>query len=428
MEEAHLSVQFNIPVDSEHPYFVDFSDVRGDFAEKRIYKAFNVKLPDFTYNNKMHSLNKTLLFLGGMRGSGKTSEIAKYVLKLDKPDCFFCVVCNIDKELDINNVEYMDILILQIEKLLEKAKDKGLKLKPNIIKDMQSWFGERIVEIDKRLTKEGGFEVGSGNLLSLIVGIRGGITGSKTTASQIRQVLQNNFMDFASKFNEFIEITNDQIRKLNLGREILFVVDGIEKTMTAETRRKVIMKESHRISGIKANTIFTLPIELMTEIQQLIMFAEVEIFPFVKIKHQDGKPVDEAINKFKEFIYKRIDTKLFDNAKTVEKAIEYSGGSPRELLRILKTAYSYAEDIIRLDNINSAIKKLAAYYSNNISSEDLKLLKRLKKNNRNNKHIPYEPRLNKLMENLIVMEYNDGTYKRVNPIVEASEIYKEYVG
>jgi hypothetical protein len=32
------------------------------------------------------------------------------------------------------------------------------------------------------------------------------------------------------------------------------------------------------------------------------------------------------------------------------------------------------------------------------------------------------------MENLIVMEYNDGTYKRVNPIVEASEIYKEYVG
>ncbi|MBW1649648.1 MAG: hypothetical protein JRJ44_03015, partial [Deltaproteobacteria bacterium] len=128
LEEVNSAAQFNISVDSNHPYFVDFSEIRGNFAEKRIYKAFNVKLPDFTYNNKIHSLNKTLLFLGGMRGSGKTSEIAKYVLKLDKPDCFFCVVCNIDKELDINNVEYMDILILQLEKLLQKAEAKKLKL------------------------------------------------------------------------------------------------------------------------------------------------------------------------------------------------------------------------------------------------------------------------------------------------------------
>ncbi len=437
LEEVNSAAQFNISVDSNHPYFVDFSEIRGNFAEKRIYKAFNVKLPDFTYNNKIHSLNKTLLFLGGMRGSGKTSEIAKYVLKLDKPDCFFCVVCNIDKELDINNVEYMDILILQLEKLLQKAEAKKLKLEQNIIEDMQSWFGKRIVEIDKRLTAEGGFKAEADlktpsllSFLKLTVKLRGGITGSKTTATQIRQVLQNNFMDFASKFNEFIEITNDLIRKQNLGREILFIVDGIEKTMSAETRRKVIIKESNRLLNIKTNTLFTIPIELMPETQKLKMFAKVESFPFVKIKEKNGARVDKAINKFKEFVYNRINPKLFDEEKTVLEAIKYSGGSPRELLRILNEAIFYADEnkqIITLNSVDKAIKRLAADCTRYLNTEDLELLKQLKENNRNNKPTPYDSGWNRLMEHIIVMEYNDGTYKRVNPIVEASGIYKEYV-
>lgn len=34
-------------------------------------------------------------------------------------------------------------------------------------------------------------------------------------------------------------------------------------------RRKVIIEEENRLRSIKANTLFTLPIELMSEIQRL---------------------------------------------------------------------------------------------------------------------------------------------------------------
>ena len=59
LEEIDFAVKYDIPVNSEHPYFVDFSSVRGNFKEKRIYKAFNVNA-NFTYNPKINSLNKTL--------------------------------------------------------------------------------------------------------------------------------------------------------------------------------------------------------------------------------------------------------------------------------------------------------------------------------------------------------------------------------
>jgi len=42
--------------------------------------------------------------------------------------------------------------------------------------------------------------------------------------------------------------------------------------------------------------------------------------------------------------------------------------------------------------------------------------------------MPFDEDLQDLLEKLIILEYNDGTYKRVNPIVEESQLYKQYVG
>ena len=56
LQEIDFAVRHDIPVDSNHPYFVDFSHVRGNFKEKRIYRAFNVS-SDFTYNPKINRLN-----------------------------------------------------------------------------------------------------------------------------------------------------------------------------------------------------------------------------------------------------------------------------------------------------------------------------------------------------------------------------------
>lgn len=438
LDEVDMAVRFDVPIGADHEFFTDFSDVRGDFEDRMIYKALKVNPSSFIYNAEANRGNKTLLFLAGMRGSGKTSELAKIARKLHHPQGFFCVTCNLDDGLDLNDMEYMDIVIYQLERLFEELQLIELKIERPIIASLQNWFSERVYEVNKAIKRDDGFEVevtaGVPSIISflgLAAKVKSNLLGSKENAAKIRTVFKNNFSDFAQQFNTFVEEVNLKLRESEIARELLFVVDGIEKAASTDIRRKIILEEANRIRSIKANTIFTLPIELMPERQILISFSTVVSFPFVKIRERDGSVVDKALQRFIEFTYKRIDEKLFDSPDTVSKAILMGGGSPREYLRILEYANMYTEDddrVITLKALDKAILKLAAETSQYVSKDDLEKLKMLKKANEVDEVMPFDETWQDLLEKLIILEYNDGTYKRVNPIVEESQLYKQYVG
>jgi len=261
-EEIDNVVKFSVPVNPKHDFFTDFSQVRGDFREKIIYRALNVDLKTFEFNKKTNPQNKSLLFLAGMRGSGKTSELAKISYKLHHPKGFFCVTCNLDVGLDKNDMEYMDILIFQIERLLEELEKTNLVFDDEIIDSLQEWFAERVKEVNDSIKREHGFEIaveaktpGLFSLLSIAAKLKSSIMGSMENAEKVRTVFKNNFSDFALKFNEFIEHINRVLRLDERAQEILFIIDGLEKVATPTLRRKIIEEESNRIQQIKVHTI-----------------------------------------------------------------------------------------------------------------------------------------------------------------------------
>jgi hypothetical protein len=444
LEEIDAAVNKFQPVTPDHEFYVNFDNVRGDFQERDVMRRLNVDSANghCFFNYSPNQFNKTLLFLAGMRGSGKTSELAKYAQKLNSPDCFFVITCNIDEELDMDNIQYMDIVIFQLEKLLKRAQEVDLSINDDILDSMQRWFKKRVIEINKNLKAESSaeiefstdkpFSVGSllGQLLGITTTIKAGLSGSAQRAETIRQDFQNRFGDFSAKFNTFIEQVNEQLREEKKGKEVLFIIDGLEKTMSADTRRKIIMEESNRIRQIKANTLFTLPIELMKEEQRIQQFAEIISFPFIKIKERNGSPCANSIALFEQFIFKRIDPTLFDNKETVAMAIAYSGGSPRQLLRILEQAAwatSIEEGIISKGNMERAIEKLGNSVARFLSTADFELLKTLKNSLDDGQPIGYDEKIQGMLEKEIIFEYNDGTYKRVNPLVEISKLYKHHV-
>lgn len=438
LKQVNSAVQFNEPVGPDHPYYTDFSKVRGDFEERVIYRELNVDPDDFTYDIEPNLLNKTLLFLGGMRGSGKTSEIAKYVKNMHNPDCFYCVTCNIDDGLDMNNIEYMDILIFQLERLATQLKKDSIKIDKGGIKSLEKWFDERVKEIDNviegKISVEGGIGLEKDGfwykLLGILVGLKAGVTGSVGRSEKIRTVFKNNFGDFALKANEFIALANVKLEEKGKAKEVFFVIDGLEKTYTPDIRRKIILNESNRIKQIKVNTLFTLPIELASEQRKIDKFSTVENFPFVKIIGKDGSKIEAAYEKFREFIYKRIDINLFANDEIVEKAIYYGGGAPRELLRVLKTAALYTDEgegVITEQSMNKALKRLANKAARHLTENDWKELRTIAENNKNGKETHFSDGLAELIEKILVMEYNDGTYKRIHPILELSFAYQQEI-
>jgi hypothetical protein len=431
-------VEFNTPIDDQHPFFTDFSDVRGDFEDRMIYRALKVDPKTFAYTRSDGNPNKAIVFLAGMRGSGKTSELAKIAHKLHHADCFFCVVCNLDDGLDINDMEYMDVLIFQITRLLEELNQRYVDIDNDVVASLQNWFGERVKEVNKAIKGESGLTVeieaktpSLFGFLGIATQVKAGLTGTKERAEKIRTEFKNNFTSFVAIANTFFERVNATLREKRIAKEILFVVDGLEKVATKDIRRRLIEDEINRIQQIKVNTIFTLPLELMSLRQKLIQFSTFATFPFVKVKDQNGDPIPAAMDRFRLFISKRIDASLFDSQATIDRAIEFGGGSPRELLRILQYANYWADEEkgqITAASLEKALQQLSGETVQYVTKQDLAWLKTLKENNEKGNKMPFDDDCQDLLEKIIVMEYNNGKFKRVNPVVEMSDLYQQYVG
>jgi len=144
IKQVPKAVQFFVPVKPDDEFYTSFEDFRGDFEENVVYRKlfFDSKTQEFDLN---YTEIKPFLFFVGMRGSGKTTELYKYQKKLDNPNDFFTVFCSLDEELDMNDLEYMDIIIFQLEKLIERLKDEKIKVKDDILKSMNKWFEERVM-------------------------------------------------------------------------------------------------------------------------------------------------------------------------------------------------------------------------------------------------------------------------------------------
>jgi hypothetical protein len=438
LEDIPQATRYNEPLNPFHEFFTDFSGFRGEFEESIIYKSLGTKKVGDSYELPNEPLtHKKIIFLGGMRGSGKTSELAKYAYKLENNNGFFCVTCNIDVDLDINDLEYMDILILQLENLTKKLDIKGVEVDNGIINAMNNWFQERENEIKNTLKAEMGVETEIKAetpiwfpLLKILGKFKTGISGSHERVAAIRTVLKNNFNRFESLFNEFIEEANLKLRQQNIGREILFIIDGLEKTLSAETRRRIIVDEQNRIEKIKAFTIFTLPIELLNRRQYLSRFAQVEVFPYIKIIDINNEDVKPAYQKFKEFLLKRIAEQLFENDDIITKIIKFSGGSPRQLLMICSNIYPNAKDDdqkITAEVVDKVLKKMSNDKASLITKQMFEKIKEINHCVLKGEKPLYDEVLQKLLEEDYVFEYNSGTYKRVNPILELSDHFMKHV-
>ena len=57
----------------------------------------------------------------------------------------------------------------------------------------------------------------------------------------------------------------------------------------------------------------------------------------------------------------------------------------------------------------------------------LEKMKKIIENNRVGKDTLFDEVLQTMLENIYVMEYNSGSYKRINPILELSNLYQQYV-
>jgi len=416
------AVAFNIPVDSNDPFFVNFTPYRTNFTEKKIFKHLNIN-PNTSKCNPLKVSKK--IFLSGYRGTGKTSELLSLTNNVNKTECYFTIFVDIsEEELDTSNIETVDILILMLKQMIEKLDELGADVRNETITDFYDWYKSKIVsEVNKSVKGSAQIEIGLKTdntllgLIGLVANTQAKLQGSNESKTVIRREINNNFSMFGKRFNEFVLSLVSQLRDKGHYQDILFILDGFEKIGSLDDRKKILVDDANKLTIVNAHMIITLPIELFTEKNRLNHFAITENFPLVDLTHKGAKEC------FREFILKRIDEKLFAKG-SIEKIIEYGAGHPRQTLQIINRAYVEAEgELIDMASVNKAIEILGAEMSK-VSEAEIEVLKKVKQ-----KEVIAESDVyTALKSKNIIFQYNSSSESDiVNPIVDADSDFQKFL-
>ena len=422
--EALANINFEEAVGPDDPRFVDTDVARGGVgAPQRLAKKFSLDLA----NDVFFPTGKKHVLLFGPIGSGKSTELLRLARTLEKGRRLFPILLNVRGEIDINNLQYADVLMALASAVAKRFDKLALDVPAASLEALRKWFmehaisEERIKELSAELQSEAGVEFTIPFLAKLMTRLTSAFKSSSVYKDSLREVVNKTFSQFALAFNEFVLAAEQALKDTHRAERLLLIVDGTDKIPLKDAERLFVF-ESEQLLAIEALVLYTAPISLKYGGTGVSKLDTDEVLPIIKLQHRDGTRHEPGWKAMREMLGKRIDLTVFSDAGCVDKLIEYSGGHPRELLRLLRLACELTEtDRIDLATVERAIDKLAADYRYWLRQEDYALLAQIDANQ--GAHIGNDELTRNLLWRLALLQYNDGSWRASHPAVRRLEGY-----
>ena len=393
-----------------------------------IVKKLNYKLNVFDSVGIKPTHSKFIL--AGHRGVGKSTELVR-VSKLCTD--YESIFVNADEASGPENTGYTNLLVLIANQIMNFGVDNHYLKKDDEAFDglLRYWNSEiEISSLQKtcedkkegiglasKFTGEVESKFGFLNALKARLSVNTSLDGtiasnnssSKSVDEIIHTVINKNDMLFVSALNSMIT----KLQSSMGNKRLLLLIEELDKVGQFDLAEEIFIKHVKAFTSIECDIIFTYPVHLLYDPKYLHVkdsFTDIFTLGVIEIIDDDGYYVPEAIEAFKELIYKRIDENLIeDNA--LEKAIKMSGGLIRDAFTIISEAAMDAdidgEPIITLDYILNAIKPLEDRYSKliTISNGFQKVADLVGQT-----HQLVTDELRELLRAEVVLEYSNGRY------------------
>ena len=397
--------------------YVDLDEVRGSSG-----------LVDELANSIRLSATRTCQLVTGHRGSGKTTELRQLQNKLEKGEQkLFVVFCEIDNDVDRNDVDFPDILIAIVRQIATQLNDKlGIKLKPGYFKqrfDELKGFLASDVSIDK-------IELSTG-LLKLSTAIK----SSPNTRMEIRKLLEPNTNNLLYAANEVISEAVLELSKKDY-KGLAVIVDDLDKMVLRpypgadySTGEYLFINRESQLSDFNCHMIYTLPLALAYSckertISNLYGINHIPIVPMTKIKTKTGEVHKAGFDRFREVVDKRLKKagvdlqQVFGSEDVRDKLIELSGGQPRELMNLVREAIVTGDLPIDLTAIEDAARKIRHAYARQLQKEHWKIITSIRKGQKLARTEKNDKHWMELLDSRAVLQYvNDEEWYSVNPLV-----------
>lgn len=361
---------------------------------------------------------KHVLFFGHI-GSGKTTELRRYAKQLNDSKRFYAVEVDVLTKLDRNNLQYTEVLMAMAESLLERMVGDGYDISDGDLRPIRSWFATatqtRATTREASAELKAGLEAGGG--LPGILKLFGGFTAAfKTGASQKdewRQEIRNRFTSLAQAFNGLIVSAQMLLKQSGRAERVLFMIDGTDK-MRGEDTQQFFVQDAEQLLAIEVLAIYTAPLHLKYDGRLGGKLDADMVLPMIKLCESDDHRCEAGWAALKEMLLRRADGTIFATDAEIETLVEYSGGHPRELLRLLKFCCEMAGDRIDAAVTQRAVHQLAAEYRYFLTSADYQRLAQIDASPAQDGNDEAD---RELLHRLALMQYNDGTWRRSHPVV-----------
>jgi DNA polymerase III delta prime subunit len=405
-----------------------------------VYDHILETLRDMVINDQVES---QAFFVAGQQGTGKTTALNfLYTEELGKH--FHVKYIYMRDYLDRSDADIVDFLLAFAFSLVENSPlaENYYKKLVDIQKKHEGEILESVEKVSERKSNTGvNGEITVGGGFLNFVKLKAGFFSSLKLDSNYRKASREVFKlkkPFLGKLvNEVIEA---YIEKVTKGKKLLVIVDDLDKLTEVPQINSIFIENRNYIFSLACKKIISIPTYL-TKAPEIFNYCQYPIRQFVlrltsnpfrkKMSPPEKKKIEMNKQLLRDVIRKRIekDCSLIDD-DALERAINYSGGIIRQLIRIVYIAAVQVRvmkrEKITLKDVNEAIELLRNQLAGTITStEKVKLLDMILK-----KNIPVSEmseQFIQLLQSSNVLSYENGKpWYEVNPIIsDTVRVYAE---
>ena len=412
------------------PRWVDFDAVRGDENVIELYarslRRAAADRPDFK-------------LFAGHRGVGKTSELYRLKERLEADDVgsrgFIVVMCDAAARLDVNDLDFPDLIVFIASQLQVQLAERGLKgFSPTTTYLKRTW--EDIRDLLGSEVELKGVDVDTG-----FVTLAAELRNRPNARRDLRDAIESHSTSLLEAVNDLLK--SAAAAAIAEGRSgLVLIIDGLDKLVRREldgggnTHDRLFIDRSEQLASLHAHTVYTVPISLIYssgfgQLQQSVGEHNTPI-SMIRLRSGRSEPItaDSAgMRKMKEMVDKRCrhaDLTLeeaFDAPETLDYLCEFSGGHPRHLMMFLQSSCNELDELpIDRATAEKAIRKYANALSREVPDDAWKALQVFDEPRGD---VPKDDLHQLMLFLLFVFEYMNGQlWYEVNPVLRTLERFQ----
>jgi hypothetical protein len=302
----------------------------------------------------------------GLPGAGKSTELRRLAARLERKDKAHLLTVLIDAEdvLDLTNpIDVPDVIasiLLHAESalLVAEGKDPEKALQEGYMARLWDWLKTTDVEL-----KQAEFSIPSGPKL---------VAEMKTRPSlrlRVRKLLAANLSSFLSEARDELKLYEERARKIGY-QGLVVIFDSLEHLKGVSTNWNEVLGSAERIFAGGAPYL-RLPVHVLYTVPPALVarhFTEVQFLPMISLRSREGAPCEQGIAASREIVRMRIPDDVLtvilgpQVEERVGRLIRWSGGYPRELIRLIQSVLALPIQPISENDLERVVNELRDTY------------------------------------------------------------------